>query len=181
MKSNKERMLAGELYKDDPELTAERLACREALDRFNAISAPSDRIAVLNQILHSVGEGVLVEPPFMCDYGYNVTLGDNVFINSFVVLLDCNTITIGENCAIGPAVHIYAADHPRDPEQRRELWEFSRPVTIGANVWIGGSALIMPGVTIGDDSVIGAGSIVTKDIPARVVAAGNPCRVIRNV
>jgi maltose O-acetyltransferase len=127
----------------------------------------------------SVGEGTLLRPPFYCDYGSNIHLGKNVFLNYNCVILDVVRVTIGEETRIGPAVQIYTADHPRDPAVRRSGLESGVPVTIGSNVWIGGGAIILPGVTIGDDAIVGAGSVVTRDVPAGATVAGNPARVHR--
>jgi maltose O-acetyltransferase len=126
----------------------------------------------------AVGEGAVIRPPFHCDYGYNIHLGKDVFLNFNCVILDVVKVTIGDGTQIGPAVQIYTADHPRDPAQRKAGLETGRPVSIGRNVWIGGGAIILPGVTIGDDAVIGAGSVVTRDVPAGATAVGNPARVL---
>ena len=126
-----------------------------------------------------VGRGQLVAPPFHCDYGYNITLGDNVFINFSCIILDVMPVEIGADTRIGPAVQIYTADHPRDAVERRGGLECGRPVKIGSNVWIGGGAIILPGVTIGDDAIVGAGSVVTRDVPAGATVAGNPAGIRR--
>jgi maltose O-acetyltransferase len=123
-----------------------------------------------------VGQGAEIRPPFFCDYGFNIRLGAGAFLNFNCVILDVVDVTIGDGTQIGPAVQIYAADHPRDPEQRRSGLELGRPVHIGRNVWIGGGAIILPGIRVGDDAVIGAGSVVTKDVPAGVTVRGNPAR-----
>jgi maltose O-acetyltransferase len=127
-----------------------------------------------------IGADCVVRPPFFCDYGYNIRLGDGVFLNFNCVILDIVEVSIGDRTQIGPAVQIYAADHPRDAQTRRDGLEFGRPVRIGADVWIGGGAIIVPGVTIGDGAVIGAGSVVTRDVPAGQTVAGNPARFIRS-
>lgn len=175
-------MLAGELYlATDPELMAARSRARKLVRAYNATDdeAAALRQQLLGQLLGSAGPGVWVEPPFQCDYGTNIHLGARTFINFQCVILDCNTVTIGEDCALGPGVHIYAATHPLDPDERIKGPELARPVTIGAKVWLGGGAIILPGVTIGEGTTIAAGSVVTKDIPPYVLAAGNPCRVVR--
>jgi maltose O-acetyltransferase len=177
--SEKAKMLAGELYvADDPELAADNLCISAWMDRYNASHTrpQAERQAMLAEALGRVGEGVNIRPPFYCDYGYNISLGDRVFLNFNCVILDVVEVTIGEGTQIGPSVQILTADHPRDPVLRRQMLEFGRPVRIGANVWIGGGAIILPGISIGDDAVIGAGSIVTRDVPAEAVAVGNPAR-----
>lgn len=177
-------MLAGELYRPaDPALVAARQLARARTRVFNASTEqdPPLRERLLRELLGSVGASPEVEPPLYLDYGFNIALGDRVFINIGCVLLDCNRITIGDRTLLGPGVHIYAATHPVDPEVRASGPELALPVTIGSDVWIGGGAIICPGVEIGDGAVIGAGSVVTRNIPARSIAAGIPCRVIRNV
>ena len=183
MKSEKDRMLAGELYNPlDPQLTGERLRARELCRALNA-GSPSDSAARLKIIdeLFAAAPGAWIEPPFQCDYGRNITLGAGVFFNFNCVVLDVMAVAIGAHTLLGPAVQIYTAMHPIDPEERRRGLEFARPVTIGVDVWIGGAAVICPGVNIGDRTVIGAGSVVTRDLPADVFAAGNPCRVVRTL
>jgi len=182
MTTEKEKMLAGELYNAmDPLLVNERRQARELMQAFNATAADDRprRKQLLIELLGSVGSNVGVEPPFFCDYGYNIHLGDNVFFNFNCVILDVMRVEIGSNCMFGPNVQIYTATHPLDAVDRRGGLEFARPIKIGCDVWVGGSAVINPGITIGDRSVIGAGSVVVKDIPADVFAAGNPCKVIR--
>ena len=178
--TEKEKMLRGELYiATGEELTRERERAQALMLALNTSGAHEERAAILGQLLGSVGEGAEVRSPFFCDYGYNIFLGDRVFLNFNCVLLDIMPITIGEGTQIGPAVQIYAADHPRDPEARRKNLENGKPVTIGKNVWIGGGAILLPGVTVGDDAVIGAGSVVTRDVPAGTIVAGNPARVLK--
>ncbi|HEU0298408.1 MAG TPA: sugar O-acetyltransferase [Longimicrobium sp.] len=180
--TEKEKMLAGELYDAaDPQLVAER---RRARDLLCALNASRDgereaRAALLRELLGAAGEGVWIEPPFFCDYGTNIRLGDRVFFNFNCVVLDVAQVTIGSDVMFGPAVQIYTATHPLDHRERRGGLEAAKPITIGDDVWVGGGAIILPGVTIGGRSVIGAGSVVTKDVPPDVFAAGNPCRVIR--
>ncbi len=182
--SEREKMLAGELYDGfAPELVAERTRARRLLAAYNATD-PADReqrTRILDELVGALGEGVWIEPPFFCDYGSNLTLGDGVYLNASCVVLDCAPIEIGAGALFGPAVQVYAATHPIEPEARAAGPEYALPVSIGANTWIGGAAVILPGVTIGDNSVVGAGSVVTRDVPANVVAAGNPCRVIRQL
>ena len=176
-------MLAGELYDPrDPELAAARQRCRELCAQLNR-SASGDgvaRRAILAALL-GVSTNAWIEPPFHCDYGTNLRLGSNVYFNFNCVVLDVMPVTIGANTLIGPAVQIYTATHPLDAAERRRGLEAAKPVSIGADVWIGGGAILCPGVTIGDRAVIGAGSVVTRDVPADTVVAGNPARVIRRL
>lgn len=177
-------MLAGRLYNaQDSELTAGRLRARKLLFRYNQ-SAPEEeslRREVARELFGRMGDNCYLEPPLRCDYGTNIQLGDRVYANFNLVVLDCAAVTIGNDVLIGPNVGIYTATHPVDPGLRRDGLEFALPVTIEDGVWIGGHTAIGPGVRIGRNSVIGAGSVVTKDIPANVVAVGNPCRVMRPV
>ncbi|MGW4838490.1 sugar O-acetyltransferase [Streptomyces globisporus] len=182
--SQKEAMLSGELYlADDPELAAEALHAAVLSERYNATSAadPEARRAVLAELLGEVGEGVEVRPPLRVDYGYRTTIGPRTFINFGAVLLDVARITIGADVQMGPNVQLLTPTHPVDPEPRRAKWEAAEPITIGDNVWLGGGAIVCPGVTIGENTVVGAGAVVTKDLPANVVAVGNPARVIRTI
>jgi maltose O-acetyltransferase len=175
-RSERDKMLSGELYRpNDPEIQAELAAAARWLARYN-VSPPAERPALLRERLGSVGRGAEIRPPFFCDYGFNIRLGAGAFLNFNCVILDVVEVTIGDGTQIGPAVQIYAADHPRDPEQRRSGLELGRPVHVGRNVWVGGGAIILPGVTIGDDAVVGAGSVVTKDVPPGVTVRGNPAR-----
>jgi maltose O-acetyltransferase len=179
MGSEKEKMLAGELYHaGDPELQADAAKAKAWMSRYNVSMAASvdDRRALLRGLLGAVGDGAVVRPPFFCDYGYNIRLGKGVFLNFNCVILDVVQVIIGSGTQIGPAVQIYAADHPRDPETRKSGAEFGRPVTIGENVWIGGGAIILPGVTIANDAVIGAGAVVTRDVATGKTVVGNPAR-----
>lgn len=167
-RSHKQRMIAGDLYDPtDAELVADHEAALAWMERYNAAGqAPGQRQALLAERLARVGKGVNIRAPFHCDYGYNITLGQGVFMNFGCVILDVVAVDIGDRTMIGPHVKIFAADHPRDAETRRSGLEFGRPVTIGKDVWIGGGAIIVPGVTIGDGAVIGAGAVVTRDVPA---------------
>jgi maltose O-acetyltransferase len=177
--SEKEKMLAGELYRPgDPELQADLAATRAWLVRYNAALAASSaaRRALLRERLAAVGDGASIRAPFHCDYGYNIRLGEGVFLNFNCVILDVMEVTIGADTQIGPAVQIYAADHPREAQARAAGLEFGRPVRIGRDVWIGGGAILLPGVEIGDGAVIGAGSVVTRSVAAGVRVAGNPAR-----
>ena len=178
-KTEKQKMLAGELYRPgDPELSADQAANKAWLVRYNAALAlpVAQRHAMLSERLAHVGSGTVIRPPFFCDFGYNIRLGDDVFLNFNCVILDVVEVSIGDRTQIGPAAQIYAADHPRDAKTRRDGVEFGRPVRIGCDVWIGGGAIILPGVTIGDGAVIGAGSVVTRNVSAGETVVGNPAR-----
>jgi len=181
-KTEKQKMLAGELYlAEDPELVADSRRASRLLQRYNSTIADQQqqRQQILQELLGNVGEKISIVPPFYCDYGSNIYVGNNLFMNYGCVILDCNLVEIGDNVLCAPYVQIYAAYHPVEPEIRLTGRELAAPIKIGNNVWIGGNAIICPGVTIGDNTTIGAGSVVVKDIPANVVAAGNPCRIIR--
>jgi len=184
MPSELEKMLSGELYDaSDPELTAMRMRARNWMLEFNQLNPESHsrRREMLEDLMGAAGEGLDIQAPFYCDYGSNIYTGRKVFMNFNCVILDCARVTLGDSVFLAPNVQIYAAYHPIIASERIKGPELAAPVTIGNNVWIGGSAIICPGVTIGENTTIGAGSVVTKDIPANVVAAGNPCRVIRKL
>lgn len=177
-------MIAGELYDPlDQQLSRDRLETRLLLKALNDTreDQSEDRIRIIKQLLPHAGEGLWLQPPFYCDYGYNLYIGEKVFFNFNCVVLDVAPVTIGSRTLLGPNVQVYTATHPMDYKVRASGLEFAKPITIGEDVWIGGSVVICPGVSIGDRSVIGAGSVVTKDIPADVFAAGNPCKVIRTL
>lgn len=177
-------MLAGELYLEcDPVLVAERRRARALLRRYNQTdeTAGQERRRILEEMLGTAGRDLEIEPPLHCDYGYNIRLGDGVYLGVQCVLLDAGAIRVGSGTMLGPGVHIYTSDHPREADRRAAGPERALPVAIGGNVWIGGGAILCPGVTIGDGTTIGAGSVVTRNIPAGVVAAGNPCTVIRSL
>lgn len=177
--TEKQKMLAGELYTaDDPELAADAARARDWMARYNAAPAASadESYALLVEGLGKVGARVTVRSPFYCDYGYNVHLEDGVFLNYACVVLDVMPVRIGAGTQIGPGVQILTADHPREAAVRARMVEFGRPIVIGRNVWIGGGAIILPGVTIGDDAIIGAGSVVTRDVPVAATVTGNPAR-----
>jgi len=180
--TQKARMQGGELYTavDDEELAADHHRAQALLGQYNSSrsTAAAERGAILGQLLGSVGSGVVIRPPFHCDYGTYIHLGAGTFVNMQCVFLDVVAITIGEACQIGPLVQIYTADHPRDAATRRAGLESGRPVTIGDNVWLGGGCIIVPGVTIGDDAIVGAGAVVTRDVAAGTTVAGNPARAI---
>ncbi len=178
--SEKKKMLAGELYSaSDADLQADLAANALWLAEYNLTGGRShqEQHALLAKRLGFVGEGTVIRPPFHCDYGFNIRIGERAFLNFNCVILDVVDVAIGDGARIGPAVQIYAADHPRDPELRRAGLEFGRPVSIGRNTWIGGGAIILPGVSIGDDAVVGAGSIVTRDVPDGATVMGNPARL----
>lgn len=183
-RTNRERMLAGDLYiADDPELEAALARGTRLADEFNAL-APRDRgaaRAVLTELLGGLGEEAWVRAPIYVDYGEHLTIGARTFVNFGLVALDVAPIGIGDDCQVGPNVQLLTAYHPTEPEPRRAKLEAAAPIAIGDNVWLGGGAIVLPGVTIGDDAVIGAGAVVTKDVPAGVVAVGNPARVVRSL
>lgn len=178
--SERQKMISGLPYDPaDPELQADQSAAKQWMASYNAAlaSTPADRRDLLRQRMGEVGEGAVVRPPFHCDYGYNIRLGRGVFLNFNCIILDVCEVTIGDQTQIGPGVQILTADHPRDPAERKAGMEFGRPIMIGRNVWIGGGALILPGVVIGDDAIIGAGAVVTRDVPTGATAMGNPARI----
>jgi maltose O-acetyltransferase len=181
MPSEWEKMLAGELYDPlDPELVRARNRARDLCQALNATreADQDERRRILRELFGAGGDEVWMQPPFFCDYGCNITLGKRVFFNFNCVVLDVAPVRIGDYTLFGPAVQIYTATHPLNAQLRRTQ-EFAKPITIGSDVWVGGAAVICPGVTIGSRTVIGAGSVVTRDVPEGVFAAGNPCRVIR--
>ena len=182
--NQKERMLAGLPYKAWLDgLSEERLACKQKVYEFNHLPpAESDKACqLLKDIFGKTGESIWLEAPFHCDYGWNIEIGENFFANYNLIILDVGKVTIGNNVQCAPNVSIYTAGHPLHPESRNSGYEYGIPITIGDNVWIGGNAVIMPGITIGENSVIGSGSVVTKDIPAWSIAVGNPCKVVRTI
>lgn len=176
-------MLRGDPYQDsDPELVADRRRCQALLDRFNATLSGQDdvRQEILAELVGDIGAGSWIMPRFQCDYGYQITIGSNSFLNYDAILMDCAPITIGDDVSIGPRAQLLTALHPMlDHERRRQRWETAAGIAIGDNVWLGGGVIVCAGVVIGSDTVVGAGSVVTRDLPERVFAAGNPCRVIR--
>jgi maltose O-acetyltransferase len=193
-KTEKERMLAGELYNArDPQLLALAHRARALLATYAAtpLMETETRRRLLSSLLGGIGRNVSIEAPFFCDYGENIVIGNNVFVNYNCVFLDCNRITIGDNILIGPAVQIYTATHPLDAQERFQPSEDdpastrystqALPVRIESNVWLGGGTILMPGVQIGENSTIGAGAVVTESVPPNVFAAGNPCRIIREL
>lgn len=180
----KARMLRGELYLSiGDEIAAEQARTAQLLEQYNSAGHAEHelRADVLRELLGEVGDGVIVRPPFYCDYGSHISIGAGTFVNFGCVMLDVAPIRIGAHCQIATGVHIVTATHPVDPEPRRLGWESAEPITLGDNVWLGSVAIVCPGVTIGDDTVVGAGAVVTRDLPAGVVAAGVPARVLREI
>jgi maltose O-acetyltransferase len=181
-RTEKETMLAGERYNClDPDLEADRQRARELLRLYNRSEAAPERQAILEQLLGHVGENSIIEPPFYCSYGQNIHLGDQVFLNVLCTILDCNEVRIGNHVMIGPGVQIYTAAHDLQAEARNQGWEVAEPIVIEDNVWLGGSAILRPGVRVGRNAVVGAGAVVSRDVPANTVVAGNPARVIRDI
>ena len=183
MKTEIQKMLAGELYDPlDPELCAKRQRARDLCQAMNATreDQKEERGRIISSLLGKETD-VWIQPPFFCDYGWNILVGEKVFFNFNCVILDVMPVEIGSNVLFGPSVQVYTATHPIKAAERRLWLEAGKPVNIGSDVWIGGGAIICPGVNIGDRTVIGAGSVVTKDIPSDVVAVGNPCRVLRSL
>ncbi|HET7928417.1 MAG TPA: sugar O-acetyltransferase [Actinomycetota bacterium] len=179
----RERMLAGELYlADDPVLAEEQGRAARLLERFNrtGVDDADERRGLLLELLGQFGEGSEIKAPLRCDYGYRIRIGARTFVNYGLVALDVASITIGDDVQVGPNVQLLTPTHPVEPDARRAKWEAAEPIAIEANVWLGGGVIVLPGVTVGENTVVGAGSIVTKDLPPNVVAAGNPARVVRS-
>lgn len=184
MKTEKQKMLSGELYDaSDEELTRDRLSARLLLKNLNDLKEDEEEAKnqLLGELIPNKGENLFIQTPFYCDYGYNIYTGDDIYFNFNCVILDVSKVTIGSRTMFGPNVQIYTATHPINSKERAQGFEFAKDIVIGEDVWIGGNAVICPGVKIGDRTVIGAGSVVTKDIPSEVFAAGNPCKVIREI
>lgn len=181
-RSNYERMVTGDWYlADDPEIEAHADRCRARLNHFNATDDLAGRQSILLDLCGSIGAGATITRPFFCEYGTHLTIGHRFFANTGLVALDCAPIDIGDDVQIGPNVQLLTPTHPIAPDVRRARWEAAHPIAIGDNVWIGGGAILLGGVTVGNDSVIGAGSVVTRDVPAGVVVVGNPASVLREV
>jgi maltose O-acetyltransferase len=181
-KTEKEKMLSGERYNFlDDELESDRQKAKELMWRFNGTKSEPEQQVILREMLGAVGRDSLVWSPFYCTYGRNTYLGDHVFLNYMCVILDNNEVRIGDNAMIGPSVQIYTAAHDLQAETRNQGWETAKPVVIEENVWIGGGAILLPGVTIGRNAVVGAGAVVSRNVPANTVVAGNPARVIREI
>jgi maltose O-acetyltransferase len=184
MASQKQRMLSGEPYlADDPELNAERRRCRLLCERLNAASVADGKLIgeLLHELLGAFGEGSYITPPLRCDYGYNVAIGARTFVNYGAIILDCAPVAIGDDVQIATSVQLLTATHPLEARLRRAAWESAQPIAVGDGAWLGGGVIVCPGVTIGEEAVIGAGSVVTRDIPPRVLAVGSPCRVVREL
>jgi maltose O-acetyltransferase len=182
LKTEKEKMLTGETYNClDPDLEAERQKVKETLRLYNLTAAQSERQTILRQLLGHIGQNTVIEPPFYCSYGHNIYLGDHVFLNVSCTILDCNEVHIGHHVMIGPSVQIYTPAHLLQAEARNQGLEVARPIVIEDNVWIGGGAILLPGVSIGRNAVVGAGAVVSRNVPANTVVAGNPARVIREI
>lgn len=184
MNSEKEKMISGKLYKAfDKELLNERQYAKEQIFNFNSFrpNEVAKRNEVIKMLFGKTKNTFFIEPPFRCDYGYNIEIGENFYSNYNLIILDCAKVIIGDNVLIGPNVSIYTAGHPVHYEIRNQEYEYALPIHIGNNVWIGGNVIINPGITIGDNSVIGSGSVISKDIPGNVIAAGNPCKVLREI
>jgi maltose O-acetyltransferase len=182
IRTEKEKMLAGETYNClDPDLVAERQKIKALLRLYNRTETAPERQAILQQLLGQIGQNAIIEPPFYCVYGQNIHLGDHVFLNVLCTILDCNEVRIGQHVMIGPGVQIYTAAHLLQAEPRNQGLEVAKPVVIEDNVWIGGSAILLPGVRVGRNAVVGAGAVVSRDVPANTVVAGNPARVIREI
>lgn len=182
--TEKEKLASGELYLSaDPELVNDRVTAKKLCMEYNCITYNdyTKRERLLERLLHFKGENTWIEPNFFCDYGYNIFIGDNFYANHNCVILDCAEVSFGNNVFIGPNCGFYTATHPLDAETRNSGLESAKPIKIGNNVWIGGNVCVMPGITIGDNTVIGAGSVVSKDIPSNVVAVGNPCTPIKSI
>ncbi|MFD7660768.1 sugar O-acetyltransferase [Actinosynnema sp. NPDC059797] len=179
----RERMLAGDLYVADESLWPDALRADEFMTAYNATTAGQGalRHRLLAEHLAEVGEDVVIRPPFRVDYGWNIRVGARTFANFGLVALDVAPITIGADVQLGPNVQLLTPTHPVEPGPRRDKWEAAKPIAIGDNVWLGGGAIVLPGVTIGDNTVVGAGAVVTRDLPADVVAVGNPARVVRTL
>lgn len=184
MKTEKEKMLQGEFYNPgDPELVNERLNARRLTRLYNQTleTEGNQRTGLLKELFGSTGKNLFIEPAFRCDYGYNIHVGENFYANFDCVFLDVCEIRIGDNCLIAPGVHIYTATHPLNPNERVSGAEYGKPVSIGHNVWIGGRAVINPGVKIGNNVVIASGAVVTKDVPDNVLAGGNPAKILKQI
>ena len=181
-KTVKEKMVAGEPYNCmDADLEVDRQGIKKILRRFNTTEDLTERQSILQQMLGQIGRDSVIEPPFYCVYGENIHLGDHVFLNILCTILDCNEVRIGNHVMIGPNVQLYTAAHFLQAEPRNQGWEIAKPIVIGDNVWIGGAAILLPGVRVGRNAVVGAGAVVSRDVPPDSVVAGNPARVIRKI
>ncbi len=183
--TEKEKCAQGLLYNAnyDPELIQERMACKDLCLEYNQLknTDTEGRNKLIKEIIPDSKTNICIEPSFWCDYGYNIRLGENFYANHNLVILDCAEVSFGDNAFIGPNCSFYTAGHPLDAKQRNEGLEYARTIKVGDNVWFGGNVVVLPGVTIGNNAVIGAGSVVTKDIPDHAVAVGNPCNVVKMI
>lgn len=182
--NEKEKMINGKTYNPMvPELIEARIYAKSLCLKYNnlPVTASAEKTSLLKKLFSKTGDSIIIEPNFFCDYGFNIEFGENGYVNHNSVFLDCAKITFGSNVFIGPNCGFYTAIHPLNPDERNKFLESAKPITVGNNVWIGGNVVILPGVTIGDNTTIGAGSVVTKNIPSDVVAVGNPCKVIKNI
>ena len=183
-RSERERMLAGDFYMaSDPQLAEDNRRAMRLMEEFNrsAAEAPQERRRILTELLGAFGDGAAIRPPLYCDYGYQIRVGARTFINFGLVALDVAAITIGDDVQIGPNVQLLTPTHPVAAEARRAKWEAAKPILIKSNAWLGGGVIVLPGITIGANAVVGAGAVVTADVPASVIAAGNPARVVRSL
>ncbi len=183
-RTHRERMLDGDPYiADDPGLAEDNLRAMRLMEAFNRspADAPAERRRILSELLGAFGTDSTVRPPLYCDYGYRLRIGERTFVNFGLVALDVAAILIGDDVQIGPNVQLLTPTHPTEPEPRRAKWEAAQPITIGDNVWLGGGVIVLPGVSIGENTVVGAGAVVTRDLPPDMVAVGNPARVVRSV
>jgi len=182
--TEKEKMLSGQLYDaEDPELVEERRKARLLFQKINSLTEEDKELRqkLMYDLLGSVGKDLWIEPPFYCDYGYNIKVGDKVFMNYNCCILDVMEVEMGSNILVGPGVQIYTATHPIEAKKRAEWLEYAKPISIGNDVWIAGGAIICPGVTIGNGVVIGAGAVVIKDVPENVLVGGNPAKIIKQI
>jgi maltose O-acetyltransferase len=182
--TEKEKMLSGKLYMlQCNELKNDLLKAKKITRLFNQTTEieMDNRAKLLKELFGKIGENIHIEPPFYCDYGFNITIGNNFYANFDCIILDVNKVVIGNNVFFGPRVCIYTAGHPIDADVRNKLLEFGKPINIGNNVWLGGNTIINPGITVGNNAVIGSGSVVTKNVPDDVIAAGNPCKILRKI
>lgn len=182
--NEKEKMISGHMYDaTDKSLFNDRMRCKTLCQKYNNFTydKTEEKKKLLKQLLGKTKENYWIEPNFWCDYGYNIEIGENFYANHNLVILDCAKVTFGDNVFIGPNCSFYTPNHPLDAETRNSLFEYAFPIKIGNNVWFGGNVTVLPNITIGDNTVVGAGSVVTKDLPENVIAAGNPCKIIRKI